>query len=298
MGMAVYVCRRCAYADPVQWEGACPQCRGLYRANKVGSDTAEQKQRSSFAAAATSKTVYIPIGIEGLDYVFSGGLVPGNVILFGGFRGTGKSSLWVQALDVLSSRRKVLYASSEQSADGVVQIAHRVGARSEDVVVLGNQGNIEKTLATVKEERAFLTVYDSLQKFTSHTSAAAPGSAAQGTAVASAIKDDCRSRNCCAIIVNQMSRSGELRGGSDVEHDMDTVAVLAYPQDDDEEAPGNEKDGIRVLVVDKNRNGSENLKAYFRMSEAGVLERVEARSKLLEFPARGKYSRRSEEVED
>jgi len=256
----------------------------------VGADTTEQKNRSTFAAAATSTTVYVPTGIEGLDYVLSGGLVAGNVVLFGGFRGSGKSTLWVQALDSLSARRKVLYASSEQSAEGVGQIARRVGACNDKVIALGNQSRIEDTIAIVKEERIFCTVYDSLQKYTSNQSSGSPGSAQQGTAVASAIKEDCRTRNVCAIVINQMARSGELRGGTDVEHDLDTVAVLAYPQANDEDAPGDETDGIRLLVVDKNRSGSENLRSYFRMTEVGALERVEKKSKIIDI-SKGKYRR-------
>jgi DNA repair protein RadA/Sms len=254
---------------------------------KVGTDTKEQKNRSTFAAAATSTTVHIPTGISGFDRVLSGGLVAGNVILFGGFRGSGKSTLLVQVADSFSTKRKTMYCSSEQSAEGVVQIAHRAGARNDGVIVLGNQKTIEDTLAIVKEERVFLTIFDSLQKFTSNQSGGSPGSASQGSAVASAIKEHCRTRDACAIVVNQMSRSGELRGGTDVEHDLDTIMVLAFPDDKDEEAP-NEKD-VRLLVVDKNRSGNEGLKSFWCMSAEGAMEEVSQKSKIISM---GKYRKK------
>ena len=286
--MAVYTCRSCKYSQETLWEGVCPQCRGFYRGVKVGTDTKEQKNRSTFAAAATSTTVHIPTGIAGFDRVLSGGLVAGDVILFGGFRGAGKSTLLVQVADSFSAKRKTMYCSSEQSAEGVVQIAHRAGARNEGVVVLGNQKTIEDTLAIVKEERVFLTIFDSLQKFTSNQSGGSPGSASQGSAVASAIKEHCRTRDACAIVVNQMSRAGELKGGTDVEHDLDCIAVLAFPDDKDDDVP-DEKD-VRLLVVDKNRNGSENLRSFWIMTSGGAMEEVSKRSKIIDI-GRGKYKR-------
>jgi predicted ATP-dependent serine protease len=288
--MAVFTCRRCGHSQDELWEGKCPSCGGFYNAKKVGADSAEQKSRSTFAAAATKPKVdHVPTGVEGVDLVLSGGLVAGIVILFGGFRGTGKTTLLAMIADALSKRRKVFFSSSEQSEEAVIDIAARVGSTSDNVVVLGDQKYVEDSLARVKSERPFLTIWDSLQKYQSRLSAGVPGSAAQGSAVASAIKEDCRSSGRCAIIVNQIARSGEFKGGTDVEHDVDTLLMFAYPKDDDEDAPGDEEDGIRVLVVDKNRHGKENLKTYWKMNDAGVLEHVPARSKIVEIPRR-KYT--------
>ena len=268
------------------WVGPCPHCGRSCNADRIGDDPTNKKAHSTFASAAESKIEYVSTGLEGLDKVLGGGLVAGSPILFGGFRGAGKSTLLVTLADVLSKRRKVLYASSEQSDAAVIQIANRVGATSDNVTVLGNQGCVEDTLEKVRTARAFLAIWDSLQKYTSRLSAGTPGSSSQGTAVAAAIKEDCRKSGRCAIIVNQMARSGELRGGSDVEHDMDTVMVLAYPKEDDEDAPGGESDGIRMLVVDKNRNGAENIRTYWSMTDDGKLIHVPERSKITRLPGR------------
>lgn len=271
----------------------CPGCGGWYRVLKIGVETKEQKNRSTFAAAETSTKEYIPTGIVGVDQVLGGGLVAGSAILFGGFRGAGKSTLLAQIADSMAHHRKVLFGSSEQSAEGVVDIAHRVGARSTRVDVLGNQRSIEQTLAIVKQERIFLFIADSLQKFISEKSSAALGSPAQGEAVAQAIAEDCRERKSCAFIVNQMARSGEFKGSTEVEHAVDSIMVLSYPLPNDEDAP--EGKDIRILLMDKNRNGAENQKTYWKMSDAGILEQVEKKSKLIEFPSRGKYKKRGDE---
>ena len=290
--MSVYECRWCKYTDSVAWEARCPQCNGFYRYKKIGIETKEQKNRSSFAAAAVSTKVYIPTGVLGFDRVIGGGLVPGSPILLAGFRGAGKSSLLCLVADgIARTKGRALYASSEEGVDGVVSIAHRLKLLNDNVDVLGNQVNVEDVIAHAKATSPFLTVFDSLQKYTSSKSGGSSGSLAQEHAVCESILAYCRESKTCAIITNQMSKSGELRGSTDAAHAVDTILMLGFPKEDDENAP-DEKD-IRVLLCDgKNRNGPEGLASYFRMTDEGMLEEVEPKSKLLEFPGRGKYSRR------
>lgn len=289
--MATWTCRRCDYSADKEWEGYCPGCRGLYRARKVGGETEGQK-RSTFASAEVVKKNYIVTGVDGFDRTIGGGLIAGCVVLFGGFRGAGKSTLLVRIADTFSKQKEkpVLYASSEQNEEGVIDIAHRCGARSESVIVRGNQTNIQKTLEEVKKEKAWLTIYDSLQKFTSFTCSGAQGSNHQGSAVTREIIAYHRKTKTCGIIVNQMAKDGGLKGGEDVEHEVDTIAVLAFPKDDkDEEMPQGEEN-IRMLVVDKNRNGPEGIKTYWRMTDTG-LEYVPPQSRILDESGSRKYRR-------
>jgi DNA repair protein RadA/Sms len=228
-----------------------------------------------------------------IDRLLNGGLVPGFVHLFGGFPNAGKSTLLTMLANSVAKRRKVVFASSEQTEEGVETIAKRVGADSADVVILGKQRVIEQTLETIRQERPFLVVFDSLQKYVSATCPGTPGSSSQGTAVVAAIIDDCQNAKRTAIIVNQMSRAGTLKGGLDVEHDVDVVMVLAFPREDDEQAPAPDEDAepqMRVIIVEKNRDGEADLKSYWQMKK-GRMENVPARSALVEEP-RKKYARR------
>lgn len=289
--MSVFSCRSCNYSAPTQWEGRCPGCRGLYRAKKIGTESKEQKNRSSFAKATVSTKVYIPTGVGGFDKVIGGGLVAGSTILLAGFRGSGKSSLLCLVADgVAKAKGRALYATSEESCSGIESIAHRLKLFSDDIEILGDQTNIEDVLAHVKETRPFLTVFDSLQKYTSSKSGGSAGSLSQEHAVSDAIIKHCREAKTCAIIVSQMAKSGEIKGSTDAAHAVDTVLMLGFPKADDEDAP-DEKD-IRVLLCDgKNRNGSEGFQSYWRITQEGMFEEVEQRSKILEFPGRGKYRR-------
>lgn len=273
------------------WEFKCPGCGGIYRAKKVGTESKEQKNRSSFAAAAVSNKVYISTGVRGFDKVIGGGLVAGSPILLAGFRGAGKSTLLCMVADgVAKAKGRALFASSEEGVDGVISIAHRSKLLNDNVDVLGNQTNVEDVIAHAKATKPFLTIFDSLQKYTSSKSGGSSGSLAQEHAVGESILNYCRESKTCAIITNQMSKSGELKGSTDAAHSVDTILMLGFPKPDDEDAP-DERD-VRVLLCDgKNRNGPEGLQSYFRMTEEGMLEEIEQRSKLLEFPGRGKYRR-------
>lgn len=278
--MAVYVCRNCSYQQDLPWPNVCPSCCGFYRPTKQGPDKTEHKERIVLDGSTSIAPVeHIPTGMDGFDHVLSGGLVPGDAVLFGGFRGTGKTTVVLQALGTLSKRRKCMFASSEQTGEKVAQTAQRAGVKSSNFVAYGGQRYIEDTLEHVRRERPFCVVYDSLQKYLSKMSAGSPGSATQGMAVAQAIIDDCHESGRSAIIINQMARSGELKGGTDVEHEVDAIIIYAYPKDDDEEAP--EEKGVRILFVEKNRNGDENAKSYWRMTSGG-LERVPARSPIID----------------
>lgn len=288
--------QRCTYEAPRPWPPPCPGCRRFYAIEKVGSESAEQQRgRSSFARAAEVSVKYIPTGIAGFDKLLGGGLVAGSPILLGGFRGVGKTTLLCMVCDAVAKiKGSALYTSAEESDSGVINVAHRLGLTSDAVEVMGNQLIVEKVIARAAKDKPFIVIYDSLQKYVSETSAGAPGSGAQAKAVAAAILDHCRSTKTCAVIVNQMDKQGEMKGGTDAAHDVDTVLVFAFPKPDDEDAP--EEEGVRLLAVDgKNRNGPDNAKTYWRMTDDGRLEEIQKRSKLLEFPKRKKYRKGDED---
>jgi DNA repair protein RadA/Sms len=163
-----------------------------------------------------------------------------------------------------------------------------LGLVNDRVHLLGSQCSVEKVLKHAEKHKAFLVVYDSAQKFSSDTSPGTPGSTSQCKAIGEAIKDYCGRTRTCSVVVNQMSGSGELKSGTELEHHCDTIMVLAYPKEDDEDKPREES--VRVLQGTKNRVGLENQRSYFIMSDAGRLEHVPARSKLV-TESRRKYSR-------
>lgn len=270
----------CDYEAAVKWCGRCPQCGWNY--NILGEAPVPGNSRTSLATLAVKKTVYHPTGLKEVDHVLGGGLVRGSVVLFGGSRGAGKSSLLISVADgVANERHNVLYASGEESAQDVGKIAHRLNVHNEKIEVMGNACDVDDVISRAEALKSFLIVFDSLQVLTCDDVKGSEGSAAQGVAVANIITGFCKRTETCAIIVNHVTRSGEFAGSMEVEHLVDTILTLeknVYAYDEDDEDEPTDPD-LRLLLVDKNRNGPENQKAYFAMTAEG-LKPVRKRSKL------------------
>jgi DNA repair protein RadA/Sms len=260
----------------------------MYRAKKLGVDSVLQGGYSTMGGSKRkSGHVYLSTGQPGFDHVLGGGLVAGRVVLMGGFAGTGKTRLLLMTADYIAKTQGVvIYASGEESTDDLEGICASLGLVNDRVILMGSQCSVEKVLEHAKKVKAFLSIYDSAQKFASDASAGTPGSGAQCKAVGELIKSHCGQMKTCAIIINQMAGSGELKSGTELEHHCDTIMVLAYAKDDDEDAP--REPDVRVLAGSKNRVGPENQTSYWRMSEAGVLENIPPRSRLIKTPRLGK----------
>src|SRR5690242_18931552 len=82
--------------------------------------------------AATDATAR-PSGMDELDRVLGGGLVPGAVLLLAGEPGVGKSSLLLETGALVADSRPVLYVTAEESAAQVRLRADRIGAVSDQL---------------------------------------------------------------------------------------------------------------------------------------------------------------------
>lgn len=295
--MSVYICRRCNHEGDAPWEGACPGCGGYYRARKVGVDDETGGLTTLGSRGTQYKPKYISTGQPGFDHVMGGGLVAGRTVLLGGYAGAGKTRLLLTIADYIAKTQgTVVYASGEESSEDLNGIGASLGLVNDRVALLGNQSCVEDVIAHVKKIRAFLTIYDSAQEFVSKFAGGTPGSTSQCKAIGKAIKTFCGTTKTIAIVVNQMTGEGGLKGGTELEHQCDTINVLGYPKEDDPDAPGFEDEDYRVLLnANKNRCGVSNLKSYWKMNDAGVLEHVPARSKIVDISTRGKYRRRRDD---
>jgi DNA repair protein RadA/Sms len=284
--VAYYLCRRCNHRQDTAWPEECPKCGGFYRPQRRGSDR-DEHQVVSFAAVPTEKVEFVPTGLAGFDQVLGGGLVARDLILMAGYRGTGKTRLLLQVACELAKTERALYASSEQHRDRLLHTAQSIGAASDQALLVGGQEAIEDTLELVHQVRPFAVVYDSVQRYYSRKCSAPRGSTAQGNAVIHAIKEDCDGARRCAILVNQMTGSGSLRGGEGNEHDVDVILLLGFPKADDEEAPPPEGDRAVVsLFYDKNRHAGDVSKSYWRWTTKGALEHVPPQAKVIEIHGR------------
>ncbi|MBQ6775932.1 MAG: AAA family ATPase, partial [Synergistaceae bacterium] len=98
-----YICSECGHITTTK-TGKCPSCNSwgtLEMLEEAPPATASSKKNFSHVKIMSALDVKPPerisTGIEELDRVLGGGLVPGGVVLIGGQPGIGKSTLLLQA---------------------------------------------------------------------------------------------------------------------------------------------------------------------------------------------------------
>ena len=121
----------------------------------------------------------LQIGIGEFDRVLGGGIVSGSVILVGGNPGIGKSTLLLQMMSCLASKRKnVLYISGEESLQQTKMRADRLGVSSEHFFVV-SETSLEKILQDIQALGPSTVVVDSIQTLYSSELPSSPGSISQ-----------------------------------------------------------------------------------------------------------------------
>src|SRR5690242_12102754 len=113
----IFSCSACGRTEP-RWLGQCPGCGAwstLVEERAASEDGRGVQPRRRAAArpvvalrdVALQRADRIATGIDELDRVLGGGLVPGSLVLLGGEPGVGKSSLTASVLANLGQQRRV-----------------------------------------------------------------------------------------------------------------------------------------------------------------------------------------------
>ncbi len=267
-----FYCTACG-SELSKWAGQCPDCKAWntveeFRpaaiagvARMSGYTGTTKQQVTELAAVSDQKVARIGIGINELDRVLGGGIVPGSVILIGGDPGIGKSTLLLQVLAGLMGQLKCLYVSGEESLQQINMRAKRLGL---DVGALRclTETNVEQILKVTGEEKPDLVVVDSIQTLHSEQVQSAPGSVAQVRESAAALVRYAKQMNCAVVLVGHVTKDGSLAGPRILEHMVD--AVLYFQSD--------EGSRYRVIRAFKNRFGAVNELGVFAMTGLGLKE--------------------------
>jgi DNA repair protein RadA/Sms len=202
----------------------------------------------------------LPTGIDELDRVLGGGLVPGGVVLLGGDPGIGKSTLLLQALAQLSTNGvDVLYSSGEESAAQIALRANRIHLNAPQLEVLA-EIQLEKLLLSVEAAKPEVLVVDSIQTLYSDAFSSAPGSVSQVRECAAQLTRLAKSSGICVLLVGHVTKDGHLAGPRVLEHIVDTVLYFE----------GDTHSSFRLVRAIKNRFGAVNELGVFAMTERGL----------------------------
>jgi DNA repair protein RadA/Sms len=257
-----FACTDCGYSAG-RWFGKCPSCGEF--GTLVEEATTEAK--GATAARPTLRLIdvkaeeaeRIPTGISELDRVLGGGLVPASLVLVGGEPGVGKSTLLLSALAAMSSDRRALLVTGEESVAQVKLRAARLGG-AEQVEILA-ETELETVCATLEQERPAVCVIDSVQTLYSSELGSAPGSVGQVREAASRLLRVAKEAGVATILVGHVTKDGAVAGPRVLEHLVDCVLQFE----------GDRYHEHRVLRASKNRFGSTNELAVFEMTGTGLV---------------------------
>jgi DNA repair protein RadA/Sms len=266
----LYVCTDCGGTSP-KWLGKCPAC-GAWNTliETVAEAAGASKNRFASLAPSSEVTALLdieasdvdrtPTGIDELDRVLGGGMVAGGVVLIGGDPGIGKSTLLLQALDVLQrGGASTLYISGEESGAQVALRARRLGMPACEVRVLV-EIHLEKILATLSAVRPSIAVIDSIQTVYSDQLTSAPGSVAQVRECAAHLTRAAKASGTTMVLVGHVTKEGALAGPRVLEHMVDTVLYFE----------GDTHSSFRLVRAIKNRFGAVNEIGVFAMTDKGL----------------------------
>lgn len=197
-----------------------------------------------------------------LNRVLGGGLVAGSLVLLGGEPGIGKSTLLLQNLLSIRTRR-ILYVSGEESAAQLKLRADRIGRGSDNTFIVC-ETSLENIFEHVAEIKPDILVIDSIQTITTDSLAAAPppGSVSQVRACAAELLRYAKGAGVPVLLVGHITKDGTLAGPKVLEHMVDTVLVFE----------GDSRHSYRVLRTSKNRFGPTSELGIYEMGSHGLRE--------------------------
>lgn len=260
-----YVCSECGAISP-GWMGRCPTCGKFgsiveeiedVSSNQTAVKKSDYAKPVKLADISREKLVRKKTGIDELDVVLGGGIVPSSLVLVGGDPGIGKSTLMTQVSGILSKTLKVLYASAEESSAQVKLRCERLKIDGDNLMIMN-----ETCLNNIIEEAEDydVLIVDSIQAVYLEEMNSSAGSVGQIKECASRLMRFAKSNKTTVFIIGHVTKEGAIAGPKVLEHIMDTVLYFE----------GQPQDNYKLLRAVKNRFGSAQEVGVFEMREDGI----------------------------
>lgn len=267
-----WFCSSCG-AQATKWQGRCPAC-GEWNTMVEEKIVSEKKSKTltpvSHGSRRTRPQLIHEIELDEeprikmpsaeLNRVLGGGLVAGSLVLLGGEPGIGKSTLVLQNILSIRSRR-ILYVSGEESARQLKMRADRIG-RPNDNVYIVCETSLQNIRDHIEEVNPGLIVIDSIQTIASDDIESVAGSVSQVRECAAQLLKYAKETAVPVMLIGHITKEGSIAGPKVLEHIVD--AVLQFEGD---------RQGIyRILRSIKNRFGSTAELGIYEMCQRGLRE--------------------------
>ena len=269
----VLVCQSCGYQSP-KWLGRCPECdkwnsfveelfgcSNSKNSRSIIADIVSSSTPQKLSAIQQKDLLRTDTGIGELDRVLGGGLVEGSAVLVGGEPGIGKSTLMLQAANIISKERRVLYVSGEESLSQIKLRAQRLGLYSDNLYIV-NETDLVRIIEHIKELKPYMAVIDSIQTVYNPEFLQNAGTVTQVKESASALTALAKSTGVSVFIIGHITKEGVIAGPKVLEHIVDSVIYFE----------GQKESPLRILRAIKNRFGATDEVGIFSMEKDGLKE--------------------------
>jgi DNA repair protein RadA/Sms len=271
---AGYRCTECGW-QAAKWAGRCGECQAwgtveearIPRSDRTGIRAVSYRTAAPVSTPArpigqvdATDARARPIGLDELDRVLGGGLVPGAVLLLAGEPGVGKSTLLLEAAALAAESGPVLYITGEESASQVRSRADRIGAVS-DRLFLAAETDLDAVLSHVDQVEPRLLIIDSVQTIAAPDVEGTAGGVTQVRAVAHALTAVAKERSMATILVGHVTKDGTVAGPRALEHLVDVVLHF----------DGDRHSQLRMVRAVKNRYGPTDEVGCFDLGEYGLI---------------------------
>ena len=267
-----FICQQCG-ATYGKWVGRCENCNewntlveqesmsaSKSSVAKAGESGKPVASKSIHEISAEKKQPRVSTGIDDLDLVMGGGIVPGAVTLLAGQPGIGKSTLLLQLTAHVAQSFPVLYVSGEESSEQIALRASRLGADMHDSLDIAASTSANDIAATIRRGKHTLVVVDSIQTLGIDELTSAPGTVSQITGSSNVLIRAAKAAGVAVILVGHVTKEGSIAGPKVLEHLVDVVLQF----------DGDRYGGFKMVRAVKNRFGATSEAAIFEMEDEGL----------------------------
>ncbi len=271
-GSKQFVCQACGESY-TRWAGKCDACDQWNTITEVVEADKFKLQHNKPVTSVKyikpipitdvkdSDTDRIVTGLSEFDLVLGGGIVPGSLVLIGGEPGVGKSTLILEISNRLSSTKKVLYVSGEESAAQIKLRAKRMNIDSKNILI-STEIVVENIIDIILHEHPQVVFIDSIQTLNKESLYNQAGSVTQLRECTQILLEAAKKTGVPIFIIGHITKEGTIAGPKILEHLVDTVLYFE----------GDKLNYYRIIRAVKNRFGAVGDISIFEMSSSGLQE--------------------------